>query len=638
MKSSNHSGSIAFALILILTAAAGFASESSPQRTKQQTLESWQWSRFGIFVHWGPSSVLELGDGSWDRADPKWDPSKKPDNKYDAKAGSNQTLPVPPTIITSGDYRKYLRQNHGKVPQEVYDNLFHVFNPRAFDARQWAKLFKESGAGYVVFTAKHHDGFCMFDTKTQDYNIMHAPCRRDITRELADACRAEGLMFFIYYSYLDWWNPDWTGVCKDGPYLDHRFLPQMEELLTKYGHIDGWWWDGGNISDAGALKTLDLFAKHQPWIIMNDRLGRRGMGQDYKALEQRLGQFKTDSPWESCITMTSEHWFWNGGRNYRTASLCLRYLVACSCGDGNLLLDAGPRPDGLIDTRAAETYRYIGRFLKDYGQSIRGTRGGPYKPGSWGGSTRAGKTVYLHITSILEDKCLALPPLPAKVLSIRCLTGGETQFEQTDKALMVHFATQAPVDTILELMLDHDAMTLKPIETNPDARPSLTTDAIATASSIGGRFENNPACLVGHAWEQGGATLQFGEPGYEQQQAALSKMPDEKKPGYLFWARNEIGHPFRYWQSKPDDSSPWIELDLGGEKTFTEIEVAENFGSTEAFSCEALVGGEWKTLFTDNQIGLYIRRFKQPVTASKVRIRFLKTSGPVSLSSIMLYR
>ena len=336
--------------------------------------------------------------------------------------------------------------------------------------------------------------------------------------------------------------------------------------------------------------------------------------------------------------MTSEHWFWNGGRNYRNAATCLRYLIACACGDGNLLLDAGPRPDGLLDGRAEENYRYMGRFLHDYGQSIRGTRGGPYKPGSWGGSTRAGDHIYLHITEILEDKQLTLPALPAKITAVRCLTGGEARFEQTAKAVTVRFTAQAPTDTVLDLTLDRDALTLKPIETDLPVRPSLTDNAVVTASSIGGKFANNPACLVRHAWEKGGATLQFGEPGYEEQQATLAKMPDNKKEGYRYWAHTEIGHPFRYWLAKTDDSSPWLELDLGGDKTFTELCLIENTGYTEAFACDVFVGGEWKTLFTDQQMGLYNRRLKQPVTASKLRIRFVKTSGGVSLSGVMLYR
>ena len=628
---------VAVWLCLPTCVSVGRAAESpAPLRSKQRTLEAWTQSRFGIFLHWGPCSILDLGDGSWDRAAPARAPNAPVPAGTDANAGSNKTQQAVPEVITSGDFRKYRGKNHGGVPQEVYDNLFHVFDPKNFDARQWARLFKESGAGYVVFTTKHHDGFCMFDTKTQHYSITHTPFRRDVTRELADACRAEGLMFFVYYSYLDWWNPGWTGMYKDGPYLDSVFLPQMEELLTNYGPIDGWWWDGGNISGEGAKRTLELFAKHQPWVIHNNRLGVGGIGQDYKSIEQRFGQFRVDGPWESCFTMTSEHWFWNGGRNLRNAATCVRYLIDCACCDGNLLLDAGPRPDGQIDQPAADNYRAIGRFLDDYGRSIRGTRGGPYKPGFWGGSTRAGKHVFLHVTAILEDKRLTLPPLPAKVTAVRCLTGGEAEFEQTDKALVVRFATQAPVDVILELTLDRDALSLQAIETDPAGRRSLADDAAVTASSIGGKFANKPACLVRHAWEKGGATLQFGEPGYEQQQIALAEMPDHQQPGYRYWSRLEIGHPFRYWEAKPDDFSPWLELDFGGKKTFTEICLMENTGYTEAFACDGYVGGDWKTLFTAQQMGLYNRRLEQPVTASKLRLRFLKTSGPVSLSSIML--
>lgn len=518
------------------------------------------------------------------------------------------------------------------MPQEVYDNLFHLFNPSAFNAREWVKLFKEAGAGYVVFTSKHHDGFCMFDTKAQDYNIMHTPFRRDICKELADACRAEGLMIFFYYSPPDWWNPGWIGSRKDGPYLDSHFLPQVEELLTHYGPLDGLWWDGGQISRKYSLKTLDLIQKHQPWLIINGRLGD-GVGGEFGTPEQTLGAFNLIDPWESCITMTGDAWFWNGGKDYKTAATCLRYLVSCVCGDGNLLLDVGPRSDGRIDDRAAENYRAMGRWLTQYGQTVRGTRGGPYKPGLWGGSTRAGHRIYLHITEILDTQQLTLPALPAKIVSARCLTGGEVALKQSESGLEVRLSSQAPIDTVVELTLASDAMALQPIETlNPNLH-SLTDNATGSASSDRGL---NASCIVHHAWEKDGVSLHFGEPGYAEQQAALAKKPDPKQKGFG-WGHNHLGHPFRFWQSGKDDRTPWVELELAFAKPFSEICLRENHGYTEAFAFDVFVKGEWKALFTDGEMGLYNRRLENPVTASKIRIRFQKANGPVALSSVMLY-
>ncbi len=561
---------------------------------------------------------MELGSGSWARKGTPGFPQE------------NQTRPSAPEAITSGQHLKYKSQ--GGVPQEVYDNLFHVFNPSAFNAQEWVTLFKQAGAGYVVFTAKHHDGFCMFDTKTQDYNIMHTPFRRDVCKELADACRAQGLMFLFYYSPPDWWNPGWIGSRKDGPYVDSHFLPQVEELLTRYGPIDGLWWDGGQISRKYSLKTLDLIQKHQPWIIINGRLGD-GVGGEFGTPEQTLGAFNMREPWESCITMTGDSWFWNGGVNYKTATTCIRYLIDCACGDGNLLLDVGPRPDGRLDDRAADTYRQMGRWLAGNGTSIRGTRGGPFKPGLWGGSTRVGNHIYLHITEILETRQLTLPPIPGRITGARCLTGGDVAFKQTDKALLLTLSAQAPVDTIVQLTLDGDAMLIKPIDTQKPELRSLTDNATGTSSSDRGL---NASCLVHHAWEKGGITLQFGEPGYEEQQAALANKPTPQQKGFG-WGHNHLGHPFRYWQAAKDDPAPWVELTLPSERTFSEISLLENHGYTEQFAFDACIKGEWKTLFSDKEIGRYNRRMENPVTATKIRVRFLKVSGPVALSSIMLY-
>lgn len=590
-----------------------------PRRTKQATLEAWRQVRFGVFLHWGPSSVLELGSGSW---------ARKGSNGFPQE---NQTVPAVPQVIASGEYLKFKGQGGG-VPQEVYDNLFHVFNPSAFNAKEWAKLFKEAGAGYVVFTSKHHDGFCMFDTRTQDYNITHTPFRRDVCKELADACRAEGLMFSFYYSPPDWWSPGWIGSRKDGSYVDSHFLPQVQELLTHYGPIDGIWWDGGQISRKYSLKTLDLIRQHQPWLIINGRLGD-GVGGEFGTPEQTLGAFNRKDPWESCITMTGDAWFWNGGKDYKTATTCIRYLINCACGDGNLLLDVGPRSDGRIDGRAAENYRAMGRWLARYGQTIRGTRGGPFKPGLWGGSTCAGNRIFLHITEILDNKHLTLPALPAKVVAARCLTGGDVTVQQTNAGLDLRFSALAPIDTIVELTVGSDAMALPPIETEKPGLRSLTDNAAGTASSDRGL---NASCIVHHVWEKDSVTLQFGEPGYEEQQSALAKKPDPKQKGFG-WGHNHLGHPFRYWQAARDDPTPWVELELAAEKDFSEVSLHENHGYTDEFVFDAFVKGEWKTLFSDKEMGLYNRRLEKPVTATKIRIRFLKINGPVALSSVMLY-
>jgi alpha-L-fucosidase len=587
------------------------------QRTKQQALEKWRDRRFGVFIHWNPSSILELYGGSWIREGANRPPF-----------GNKTQRDAPPAVITNGDYLKFKRKR--PVPQEIYDNLFHKFDPENFNAREWAKLIKEAGAGYVIFTSKHHDGFCTFDTKFRDYNIMRTPFGRDICKELIDACREEGLMFFFYYSVADWWDPDYTPV-NDCPYVENTFLPQINELLTNYGPVDGFWWDG---SEQYGKKAAALIQSKQPWIIQNERLGG-GAPSDFSTPENRLGLFRMDRPWESCITMTGEAWFWNGGVDYKTATTCLRYLISCAVGNGNLALDVGPRGDGQIDERAAANLREMGGWLAKYGESIRGTRGGPYKPSTWGGATRSGNKIFLHITAIIENKELTLPVLPSRITGARCLTGGSAGFSQTEKGVTVRFSQQEPMNTVVELTLSEDAMAIQPIDSEAPGRLCLSDDMELQASSIGGR-RFNPACLVLHKWENPTIILNFGEPGYELQQARLTKKPARGEEGFG-WSAFNIGYVNRYWQAAADDKQPWVELDLNGVKTVSEICFTEQFGYTESFACDAWVNGEWKTLFTDGEMGFYNRLLATPVKASKLRIRFQKFNGPPGLSRIRIY-
>lgn len=589
------------------------------KRTKQDTLDAWQKDRFGIFIHWGASSVLDAGAGSWCRAD-------------NNKVLGNKTASEAPDVIKSGAYLS--RKGRRPIAQEIYDNLHHVFNPEGFDATEWAKLFKEAGAGYIVFTAKHHDGFCMFDTQTQDYKITNTPFKRDICKELADACRAEGVRVFWYYSPVDWWHPDWKTKA-DTAYEDDAFLPQVEELVSNYGPIEGIWWDGGQITKKYADQVVALIKEKQPWALLNPRLGG-GAPSDFETPEQKLGEFNMKRRWESCMTMTGPEWFWNGGKKYKSTETSLKTLIACAVGDGNLLLDVGPRADGRIDERAAETYRTIGTWLKQYGQSIRGTRGGPYKPGHWGGSTRNGNKVYLHITQVIEDGKLVLPALPVNIVDARCLTGGEVEVNQTESQLIVTVSKQASVDTLVELTLTSDSMAIEPIET--DSKHSLTDNAVVKASSLSAQWpRNNTDCLVHHAWEKGGATLQFGEPGYEEQQAALARKPS-KGEGFS-WVGRHLGHHYRFWQAEKNDKDPWLELEFTSEKTFSQIYLWESYGYSDEFAFDAMVDGKWETIFADNGgIGFYNRKLKESVTTTKVRVRFIKSTGPVAMFGIMLYK
>ena len=210
---------------------------------------------------------------------------------------------------------------------------------------------------------------------------------------------------------------------------------------------------------------------------------RHRAGLTFGTPEQKLGEFQMDRPWETTITMTGESWFWNGGINLKSANTCLRLLIDCAGGDGNVLLDFGPTIRRRIHPPIKDRYLAMGRWLEKYGESIYGTRGGPYKPGHWGVSTRKDKSVYLHVTQFWPGGVLELPPLPAEIVSCSTLTGGKPRFEQTEEGLRIELDQryhQQP-DTVIVLELDRPAWDLDPIDVPFPV--NLAHGATATASS-----------------------------------------------------------------------------------------------------------------------------------------------------------
>ncbi len=457
--------------------------------------EWWRKDKFGIFIHWNMSSLLELGGGSWYRADK---------NHY---LGSNKTVKdgVPPEIA-DGRFMKYKGVNG--VPQEIYDNLYKVFNPTAFNAREWVKTFKEAGARYIVLTTKHHDGFCMFDTDHTDYNIMNPPFARDVARELSDACAEAGIKVIWYYSVADWYDPR-ANAENPMPYQEY-LINHIHELFGNYKNIQGIWWDGGHIPvDPQAVRKV--INQYNPRAITNGRL--KGMPQvTFGTPEQKLGTFDMKRPWETCAILQGEHWFWNGGKDIKSVNTCLRLLIDSAGGDGNLLLDFGGSPEGVIYDPVKEVFLGMGEWLKKYGESIYGTRGGPYTPGHWGVSSRKENTIYLHVTQDWPGGVLELPPLPVKVVSAKVLSGGEPLVEQTPTSLRIKLDAkyhQRP-DTVIALKVARPAIELETIEC--PLQDSLSKDAEVTASSfVASGAKGYPDSVVISKYETGEIQSHFGE-------------------------------------------------------------------------------------------------------------------------------
>jgi alpha-L-fucosidase len=303
---------------------------------------------------------------------------------------------------------------------------------------------------------------------------MHTPFHRDVVKELSAACRKQGIAFGTYYSVTDWYDPDWPvtsprGKVKRDKYdLDayEKYLQgQIAELIKNYGPLITIWNDVPAMYGKRGADTIRLVRSLQPDILINDRTGAGG---DYRTPEQHLGGFDIDHPWESCMTVSAHnHWAWGGANDgVKPLRAILKMLIGGAGGDGNILLNVGPRPDGVIDPEQAGRLKDVGDWLAKYGESIYGARGGPYKPGDWGASTRKGNRIYIHVLKWNGDP-LQLPALPAKITAATVLTGGTVDFKQTDAALTltVPIAARAEIDTLIALDIDKPAMGIAPIDT-----------------------------------------------------------------------------------------------------------------------------------------------------------------------------
>lgn len=413
--------------------------ETPEQRNAR--LQWWREARFGMFIHWGPVSVNGT-EISWSRI------------------GHPHDLPGMET-----------------VPPEIYDNLYKKFNPTKFDADAWMQLARDAGMRYIVFITKHHDGFSMWHTKLRpEYSISATPFQRDICKEIADSAHKYGLKLGWYYSTRDWTHPDY--LVGDNKKYDEFYRGQIQELITNYGRVDILWFDhtAGNWRDYDFKSLFDMLYRLQPGIIVNNRAARfirntddkptpeiealtRG---DFDTPEQQIGKYQKDRPWESCITLTEckdgGGWSYRPDCRTRSAKECIQILVNCVCGDGNLLLNVGPMPTGEIAPEQASVLKEIGAWLNKYGESIYGTRGGPYINGKWGGSTYKENYVYLHI---LEHKnnSLTLPALKSNIVNITVLTGESVQVQQSQQNLQIDFqpSQNNSIDIIIKLQLDKPA-------------------------------------------------------------------------------------------------------------------------------------------------------------------------------------
>lgn len=350
-------------------------------------------------------------------------------------------------------------QSTERIGAEEYHRYFEQFNPTEFNPREWARIAREAGMQYAVMTAKHHDGFCLFDSALTDYKSTNTPFGRDLVREYVDAFRAEGLKVGLYYSLLDWHHPDFPaygdrqhpmrgneafrGIPQDFSNYIRYFHGQVRELLTNYGKIDLLWFDFSYQDEQndmsgekwGATDLIRMIRELQPEVVLDDRLGRQTgpfpalQYGDYASPEQYLpkrGIVDAQGnalPWEACVTL-NDHWgYCAGDNNYKTAKTVVRSLVECTSKNGNLIVNVGPNATGRIPEPSAEILRGVGQWMRENGSSIYGCGGVHLEKPEWGRYTGRGKKLYAHIFDRGIGQ-IHLEGLAGKVRSARLLADG----------------------------------------------------------------------------------------------------------------------------------------------------------------------------------------------------------------------
>jgi alpha-L-fucosidase len=524
----------------------------------------WGDGRFGMFIHWGPVS-LKGTEISWSRAN------------------SNPKCP-----------------NNGPIPAAEYDSLYQRFNPTKFSAKEWVAIARAAGMRYMVLTAKHCDGFLLWDSKVDAHNIMHTPFKRDVCAELAKAAHEAGMRIGWYFSPMDWRDPDCRNE-KNAEFVQ-RMQEELRELLTNYGRIDLLWFDAdGRSVPWEQERTYALVKKLQPQIVINNRLDLSdqdagnpkniGPHADYCTPEQWIGGYDTQHPWESCMTLSARNqWAWGGAEDgVKPYQACLEMLVRCAGGDGNVLLNVGPMPTGEIAPEQVERLRQIGAWLAQYGESIYGTRGGPFKPGDYGASTRKGNIVYLHIRD-WDDGRLILPAIPAKIMRSRALGGGNADVRQTAAGIEVSVPerNRQPLDTIVALELDSAAEQIPAIAV--PGMVSLCTQAKATASNV--------------------------------YQHDASYGPDKAVDG----------HDDTRWATDSETKSAWLEVDLGKPAEFSRAVIRQAFPELKRirkYAIEYWQEGQWKSCYEGTNPGEKVVARFTPVTSQRVRLNITEaTDGP----------
>jgi alpha-L-fucosidase len=441
---------------------------------KEERMAWWEDARFGMFIHWG---LYAVPAGEWE------------DEK---------------------NHAEWIRTT-AKIPLETYDSLVAEFNPVLYDPEAWVKTAKKAGMKYIVITSKHHDGFCLFDSKHTDFDVVSTPYGKDMLAPLAEACRKEGIKICWYHSIMDWHHPDYlprrnweTDRSSEGADFD-RYIAymkaQLKELITNYGDIGVLWFDGEWEESWTNEYGKDLYnyvRNLQPGIVINNRVdvGRSGMAGltrpgeyagDFGTPEQEIPA--TGLPgvyWETCMTMNN-HWGYNkADNNWKSSTDLIRKLADISSKGGNFLLNVGPKADGTFPDESKSILETIGKWLDQNGDAIYGTQASPFKKLDFGRCTyklqKENSRFYFHVFNWPENGILRIPgiyntPLNAFLLTDRLRD--RLQVKREEDALLIAIPGKAPDSVNTIVVLDVEG---KPDISNPpriEAENGIFVDLIS---------------------------------------------------------------------------------------------------------------------------------------------------------------
>jgi alpha-L-fucosidase len=430
--------------------------EKKEESNNSQTdrMEWFRDAKFGLFIHWG---LYSIPAGVWNGKE----------------------------IPGIGEWI----MNHAKIPVKEYAKLAKEFNPIKFDADKWVKMAKDAGMKYVVITAKHHDGFAMFHSKVSPYNIVDAtPFKRDPMKELSDACKKYGLRFGFYYSQTQDWHEqnaagnDWDFIGDNPPnftqYLNDKVIPQVKELLTNYGPISVLWFDTPRFMTVEQSKELaNLVHKLQPNCLIDGRIGN-DMGDFKTKGDNKIPTGATSSDWDTPVTMNDTWGYKKNDHNWKSVTQLIRAVVEVASKGGTYLLNVGPTSEGVIPQPSVDRLQEIGKWIKENGEAVYGTRMSPFiEEPQWGMITVKPGKMFLNVFSWPKDGTLELYGLRNKVNKVSLFSKKEElSFKQTEdksldhQELIINVPSRAPdsIVSVVELDLDGNADVNNQIEQQPD--------------------------------------------------------------------------------------------------------------------------------------------------------------------------